>query len=111
MGAVYDRALELAELLTAAGVPTTTDIATAGPGVAVITPPTLEFDLLSGSTSLTWTVTVTAPGPGNGQAWHGLDDLVDKVRELLDVDTARPAALEVGSSLLPAYALTFADVV
>ena len=105
-GTSLARGLELVEILTAAGVRATVDPRSATPPCVLVTPPERTYDLTCGYTAR-WKLWALAPGPGNADAWAALDELVDKVRTVLDVERATFAsyALAVDSPTVPAYQL------
>lgn len=104
-GTSLARALELVEILTAAGVRAVADPRSATPPVVLVTPPDRTYDLACGYTAR-WKLWALAPGPGNADAWAALDELVDKVRTVLDVERATFSSYTVaGAESFPAYQL------
>jgi len=106
----YERALELAEELTASGVRATVDPRSATPPCVLIVPPARTFDLACGYTA-TWELWALVPGVGNADAHRQLDLLVDQVLKVLPLERAdlQSYVLSADAPPLPAYRLTFSE--
>lgn len=107
------RALEICDLLAAAGVRATTDPGAMAPPVALVIPiPRRVADLACGY-SATWTIHLLAPAPTSGgdrTAAGLLDDLCDQVCELLPRwEIAEPGAYVLGPNTFPSYSITFTE--
>ena len=92
----YDRALELAEKIQAAGVPATVDPRSATPPCVLVTPPGRTYDLGCGYTAA-WQLMALVPGPGNADAFKKLDELAAAVAGVLDVRVHDLPVLRAGS--------------
>jgi hypothetical protein len=108
----YDRAVELAEKLTAEGITATVDPRSATPPCVLITPPRRTYDLGCGYTAV-WQLWALASGTGNADAHRSLDDLCDQVAAVLDVLRAEPGsyALSPDNPPLPAYRLDYEEAI
>jgi hypothetical protein len=106
----YERALELVDKLGAAGINATVDPRGATPPVVLVPPPRREYDLSCGYTA-TWNAWALVSGTGNADAHRALDELVDKVAEVLPVERAELLSyvLSPDSPPLPAYRLEFSE--
>lgn len=109
-GTSFARALELVEILTAAGVRATVDPRSATPPVVLVTPPERTYDTNCGYTAR-WHLWALVPGPGNADAFVALDGLVDAVAALLPVERAEfmSYALTPDAPTLPAYRLEIVE--
>jgi hypothetical protein len=106
----YERALELAEKLTAEGITATVDPRGATPPCVLITPPARTYDLACGYTA-TWDLWALVPGTANADAHKALDVLVDRVYAVLPIERAdlQSYALAADAPPLPAYRLTMTE--
>lgn len=104
------RAVALAQELTAAGVRATADPRSATPPCVLITPPERAYDLGCGYTAR-WQLFALAPGAGNADAHAALDELVDALAVLLPVERAAPASyvLSPDNPPFPAYRVEFSE--
>ena len=104
------RARELASVLTAAGVTATADPRSATPPCVLIPPPDRDYDLGCGYTAR-WNLWALAPGAGNADAHAALDEMVDRLAELLPVERAVPGSyvLSPDNPPFPAYRVEFLE--
>lgn len=112
MGATYDRAEAIVELLVDAGLVATTDVRSVNPPCVLVTPPTMRPDVCG--FQLDWTLVVLAPGPGNADAWLSLDGQVRAVYAVLGeyFTEARSVSYAIpGKSAepFPAYLVTLTE--
>ena len=103
-----DLASELADAINAAGVHAVIDPRNARPPCAIIQPPSFEIKGMAPNMLATfdYTVSVVAPGPGNLDAITKLYDLVEKVVGAVNVSTARPVTITVGTQDYAGYELS-----
>lgn len=114
MSVIYARGQALVEALSAAGVAATTE-----PGAAigllpcVLVPPPVREVRHYGGHVVTWRLVVLADLPDATRSWEQLDDLVDRVADLLPIERAEPTSyvLPSGTDPVPAYAVTFTETV
>jgi len=108
----YDRAVEIAEKLQAAGVPATVDPRSATPPCVLVTPPGRTYDLGCGYTAA-WQLWAIVPNPGNADAFKRLDILVGEVAGVVDVRGATfgSYALSPDSPPFPAYRIDFEEAI
>lgn len=108
----YQRALDLAAKLEAAGLSATCDPRSATPPCVVLAPPPLRFDTGCGATA-TWGLWLLAPGPANADAWVTLDDMLAAVVGVVDVELVDFAnyAVTVDAAPVPAYRAQFTESV
>lgn len=116
MGAVTDRATEIAGQLTEGGVAATTDIRKVKlPGALVVPVPDRDYTegTLGGGYTATWTIYALTNGPGDLRAAEELETVVDKVVALVDIETAEATAYKVPGSTdpLPGYKLTTHEII
>lgn len=105
MGLIRETYDELAQLLTAAGLPVITDSRNVRPPAVVIDPPSVTG--ISGTlVSLAFPVAVVAPPPGNRDALNVLLDYVADVVETVPTTAGEPGTYNVGGQDLPSYQLT-----
>lgn len=106
----YQRQLELAAELTAAGITATADPRGATPPCVLVAPPERDYDLACGYTAR-WQLWALAPGPGNADAAKLLDDIVDQVAKVLPIEHVIVAqyALSPDNPALPAHRLDFTE--
>jgi hypothetical protein len=107
------RALEICDLLEAAGVRATVDPSAFNPPGALVIPiPRRVADLACGY-SATWTIHALAPAPtagGDRTAATLLDDLCDQICEALPRwDLAEPGAYVLAPNTFPSYSITFTE--
>jgi hypothetical protein len=102
-------AADLADTLTAAGIPATVDVRDLNPPAVLIPPPELVWRFGKGAVC-TWRIVAAAPNTGTGPAVGVLSDLVDRVQDALAgaVTGGRPVDLTdpLGGAPLPGYELT-----
>lgn len=112
MSATFDRADQLVDELTDAGVRATIEPATAAPPCVLVLPPTRRYDLACGFTAR-WTLAAIAPGAlgADRTTWDALDVLADAVAATVDVFDAEPVAYVLNGQQLPALLLTFEEAV
>ena len=112
MSLVLERAKAWEEALNAAGLRAVIDPRNMNPPCTVIAPPAIDYPSL-GSIRLTWTLHVVAPPPGNLDAWAKLDEMLEKLRELIPLVTARPrSSFTMGDGTpLPTYEVSFVEFV
>lgn len=115
MGAITERAEELAATLKAAGIRNVaTDIGKVRtPCVLVVPVPAWTFQNLSGAATVTWTLVVLGSLPANLKSAAAMEDLVIRVAAALPVEAATPTSYQTGEAEqpLPAYELTLTDEV
>lgn len=114
MGAITDRAKEIAAELTAAGVRATADSGKVRtPCVLVVPAPRWDFQLAGKSALVTWQLQAIAPLPADLTAASALEELVAKVAALLPIESAVPGRYKASEAEtpLPAYTLTMTDEV
>jgi hypothetical protein len=107
----YERALELAALLEAAGITATVDPRSATPPCVLIPPPERIYDVACGYTAR-WQPVVLVPGIGNADAHKQLDELVDACAVVLpSVERAALISyvLSPDAPSVPAYRLEFSE--
>lgn len=106
----YDRAVELAEKIQAAGVPATVDPRSATPPCVLVTPPGRVYDLGCGYTAA-WQLMALVPGPGNADAFKKLDELAGLVAGVVDVRsmTFQSYVLAADNPPYPAYRIEFEE--
>lgn len=89
-----------------------TDLGPLLPAV-LIGPPIIDWTrgTLNGTPSLSWSLRVVASTNDPDQGWQELDELIEALAELIDLETATPAAFQVSADAppLPAYTLTVTD--
>lgn len=110
MGQIVDYSLTIATALTAAGVKATNNIRNAVPPCALVVPvPRIDYDVLSGGASATWTIAAIAAGPGDLTDAKFLEEALAKIATVVDLTTAEPGgyALQFGGEPKPAYLCTF----
>ena len=109
-GVSYDRAVELAEKIQAAGVPATVDPRSATPPCVLVTPPGRVYDLGCGYTAA-WQLMALVPGPGNADAFKKLDELAGLVAGVVDVRsmTFQSYVLAADNPPYPAYRIEFEE--
>lgn len=118
MGAVTDRARELADQLKA-GLPAGSRVETSirkvrTPCVLVVPVPEYDFDRLGqDQASLTWTIVVLGSLPADLRSSEDMEELVLGVAEILPIETAVPSSYPTGQAEdpLPSYVLTMTDEV
>jgi len=117
MGAVVDRAEELAGLLRT-GRPdlhVVTDIRDTAslPCVLVVPVPRRDYEggTLAGSFLLEWTFVALANGPGDLSSARELEDMIDAVVEVVDIVRAEPASYQIPATgdAVPAYLITYTE--
>jgi hypothetical protein len=106
----YDRAVELAEKIQAAGVPATVDPRSATPPCVLVTPPGRTYDLGCGYTAA-WQLLALAPGPGNADSWKVLDDLEAAVAGVVDVRSSIFLSYTLGDHIHPAKRIEYEEAI
>lgn len=116
MGAITDRAEELAELLTTDDYRATCDIRdTAPPCLLVVPVPERDYRggvLAGGTVDLVWTIVALGRPPADLQAGKDLEDLCDQVVAALpEVELAEPASYQIpgAEQAVPAYLITYRE--
>jgi hypothetical protein len=106
----YERAGELVDKLTAAGVGATLDPRSATPPCVLVTPPTLTYDAY-GSALADWSLYVLSPATGNADAWLALDELGGLVADVLPIARREFVAYSLSPDAppVPSYRLTFSE--
>lgn len=106
----FDRGLEIAAKLTAAGLSATVDPRSATPPCVLIVPPGRTYDLACGYTAA-WSLVALVPGTGNADAFKALDEMVDQIAGVVDVRDATfiSYALSPDNPTHPAYRVTFEE--
>jgi len=102
--------VEIAATLTAAGVVATADPRSATPPCVLVAPPRRTYDLACGY-SARWNLWALAPGAGNTDAHKALDEMVDRLAELLPIEDAEPGSyvLSPDNPPFPAYRVEFLE--
>lgn len=108
----YDRAVELAEKITAEGIHATPDPRGAIPPCVLVTPPGRTYDLGCGYTAA-WNLIVLAPTTANADTFKLLDEMVDTLAGIVDVQGATfiSYALSPDNPTWPAYRVTFDEAI
>lgn len=114
MGAVVDRAEQLATLLGTSTIRATTDIRdTVPPCLLVVPVPRREYvhTQAGADVDVTWTIVALALPPADLQAARALEELVDHAAGLVDITTAEPASYVIPTSetAVPAYLITVTE--
>jgi hypothetical protein len=106
----YERALEIASKLTAAGIVATVDPRSATPPCVLVVPPERTYDLACGYTAR-WNLWALVPGTGNADAHKALDALVDQVSNELTIERASLGSyvLSPDAPALPAYRIEYEE--
>jgi hypothetical protein len=106
----YERALELAEKLKAAGINATADPRSATPPCVLVPPPERVYELSCGYTAR-WQLHALVPGTGNADAHKALDALADAVANELDIErmTLESYVLSADNPPLPAYRIEYRE--
>lgn len=107
-----ERARTIAAAFTDAGVTATADhdeVELHLPCL-LVPPPTMTFDVGDGAT-LDWRLVALAERPSGVRAWGELDDLVERVSDLIPAESATPGSyqLHAGSDPLPCYIITYRE--
>lgn len=105
-----DRALEIVDKLTAAGILAVLDPRSATPPCVLGTPANGRLDLACGFTA-EWSWYVLVPGPGNLDAWRALVELRDAVLAVVPAERFDFLSylLDPQSPSLPAYRIQFEE--
>ena len=74
MTTVYARAQALCDAITAAGIRATLDQRNVNPPCALVTMPTVVYDLHAGHLTATWRILAIAPGPPSADSFRALWD-------------------------------------
>lgn len=114
MGMIQDRARQLAQELTAGGVPATADPAEAlGMAPCVLVGPPVQEARHYGGRLAFWRLVVLANTADQTQAWDQLDDLLDALAGALPWERAEPSTylLPNGTEPFPAYVVTYSETV
>jgi hypothetical protein len=98
--------VDLAAALGAAGLPVALDPRNVSPPTVVVGLPNVVGWEGACVAAVEIDLTPVAPPPGNLDAVESLLDLVAALLGLYPFALARPATLEVGGQLLPAYSIT-----
>lgn len=112
-----DRALELAELLTTAGLFATVDVGELAANLPGVLVPPPRVDLAAGGYGgglVTWRLVLIAGAQaGAVDAWRQLDAALDQLADALPCELADPTSyqLPTGGDPLPAYTVTFTETV
>jgi hypothetical protein len=106
----YQRALELAGKLNAAGITATVDPRAATPPCVLIPPPDRTLDITCGYTAR-WALVAMVPGNANADAHKALDALVDQVCAELPIERASVIGYSISADQqpVPAYRLEFTE--
>lgn len=111
MGQVVEFAQTLAADLRAGGLSATCDVNKAVPPCVLVVPvPRLEFDLLCGGSTATWTAVILAPGKGDLTDARLLEEQLAKVLAVWpNLERAEPTAYALPTAVdpKPAYLCTF----
>lgn len=99
----FARALELVDLLEAAGIRATNDSRNLNVPCVLIPPPRRAYDLACGYTA-GWELWALVPGPGNADAFQAVDELADQVAAVLPVLRAEPRAYQPNPDAPPLVA-------
>lgn len=99
----YQRAVELAAELTAAGITATVDPRNLNLPCVLIPPPRRTYDVGCGYTA-GWELWALVPGPGNADAFRLVDELADQVAKVLPVLRAEPRAYQLAPDAAPLVA-------
>jgi len=97
---------QLADQLTAAGVPTVVDpkrISVRQLPVVLVAPPAIDYR----TKEATWRLLVLGPGPGTLAGWTAIDELLDALNQQLPLETADPGTYTTPSGELACYVATF----
>jgi hypothetical protein len=114
VGAITERATQMAQQLEAANINATINVREVNfPAVLVVPVPSYDFTeaTLAGGFQLTWTLWALVKGIGDLKAAEDLEDLVAGVVDVLDIDTAVADTYRLpgASDPLPAYKLTVTE--
>lgn len=122
MGAITDRAQEIAAALRVAAGPgveeirATVDVRNAVPPCILVVPvPYRTYNVggtLTGGFEVRWTLVAIASGQGDYDAARVLEELVDHVATVVDVDTAEPGSYQTpgAEAPSPAYIITVTEL-
>lgn len=107
---VAARAVELAQLLTDAGLRTTLDHRTLNPPCVWIGAPTLVVESFC-SYGADWPIYAVAQNAGDLESLEILAPMIDAIGEVLPIERAEPTTLATanGGDPLPAYRLTYRE--
>lgn len=110
MGELVDHAKAVADLLVTAGAKATHNVRNAVPPCILVVPvPRLDYDVLSGGASATFTAVAIASGPGDLKDAEFLESAVALIASVVDLTTAEPGAYVLPNQAdpKPAYLCTF----
>src|SRR4051812_27038219 len=94
MGAIATAMRDIVELLKAEGIRATNDPRNVNPPCVIIGPPTITLDSNCGGLA-TCNAYVVGPGAGNLDTWVAIDDLAERVGQVVDVATITPAVYQL----------------
>lgn len=106
------RAEQVVHALTTAGLRATVDPAAVNPPAVLVVPPNRTWDVACGFTAR-WQLFAVAPAAlgADRSAWAALDQLVDVVASVVDIEAADLMTFTIQGQSLPAYALSFEEIV
>jgi hypothetical protein len=98
---------DIVTALQAAGIRATNDPRNVNPPCVIVGPPSVVLDSNCGGLA-TCTGYVIGPGAGNLDTWIAIDDLAERVGQVVDVATITPAAYQIDENPpQPALQLTW----
>jgi hypothetical protein len=97
----YERAVQLAAQLSAAGLRAVVNTKDVNPPCVLIEDATANFDVNRAWGTVEWWLWVLVPGEGTGESWQLMDRMVDSIRQLLPCESYRRAMLPATTGLTP----------
>lgn len=96
----FERAQELAGLLTTAGLRVAVDSRSVNTPCALLTPPIRTYELSSGFTA-EWHIWLLAPGEGTADSWVALDTMLEILENTLPLETVEPGVYPIATGAAP----------
>ena len=106
MGALTDTMRDYETALAAAGIRATCDPRSVNPVCVLILPPSLPaMTLMCGGGDAAWNALVVGPTPGNLDSWTAIEDLAERVAQVIDVEQITPSSYQLDENTQPLPAL------